>query len=157
MKIVTPVLASKISRTFIQITAGKQATSPLDLYSITAGDVVIGSTSSTDFVVLYTSQQTIDVNGKIVPFDINLIMITDNDANGECKIQISGNGGTTYVDMTDEIPEISFVQGSGAWITSIDTGENKLRMRVLGRSTDGNPATIRIWGDSFIDISVIKS
>lgn len=156
MKTYRPVLASANVTTFIQITAQKQSTNSLQFFSSTGGYTDIGSTTSLVFETLHTSQYTIDYNGKLTPYNMYISMIVNNDVNGECKLQISGNKDSTWTDITDAIPGANSTYGSGLWIDNIVTGMNGLQLRILGRSTDGNAATIRIRGDSYLQLGINK-
>lgn len=109
----------------------------------------IGTTSNLVYESLLTNSYTIDVSRIMSVVEISVYIETGNDANGECKLQISGDGGSTWVDMTTDIGTGALITGGpGRWISSIDLGQNKLQERILGRSTDGNPANIKIGYDS---------
>lgn len=119
----------------------------------------VGTTSSLVYVPLFTSKYTVDVSGILSVHHINLkAIIFYNDANASCKLQISGDGGNTFFDMTDDLPFGDFPtrSGAGLWINNIEVGEDKLQIRILGKSSDGNPATVRENGTDYIDIYVTK-
>jgi len=118
----------------------------------------VGTTMNAAFEPLYTATYTVDTNGKIIVIDISLTMYSSNSANGESKLQVSGDGGTTFVDVTDTIPTgVDQARiGAGLWITEIAPGLNKLQFRVVGRSTNGLLATINLRTDSFIDFVINK-
>lgn len=118
----------------------------------------IGTTSNLVYETLLTTSYTIDVSGVLSVKDIYIQVLTDNDANGECKIQISGDGGSTFVDMTGDIGTGTDLTtgGPGLWISSIDIGANKLQIRVLGRSTNGSPADIKISNRFILNQSIIE-
>lgn len=114
------------------------------------------STSSVDYQQLGLVQYSVEVDGVINVTDINLNLITRNDSNCNSRLQISGDGGNTFADITDDIPgdgATNFVmKGAGQWISNIQIGTNKLRVRLLVRSIDGNAATARFRVDSGISI-----
>lgn len=148
MKKERSILASKTIRILPGITGQKQSTTPLQLYTTTAGYIDIGTTSDISFATLFTQTHTIDFNGSIDVLSIFLFIYTNNDANAECKLQISGDTGNTFVDMTDAIGtgiDLN-TRGPGTWINSVAIGNDGLQIRILGRSTDGNPATVRLYG-----------
>lgn len=155
------IIASKIIKITIYFTAQDQLAVPISFY--TPGILKSGYngwiTSSLVLVPLFTASYTIDFNGKITPIDMYLGLTTNNDANATCKLQVSGDGGITFIDMTDEIPTtVNLITlGPGLWINNVMVGDNKLQIRVLGRSTDGTPATIKIRGDSFLDLTFNKN
>ena len=78
------------------------------------------------------------------------------------KIQISGDGGCTWVDMTDNVAETtsSYVDktriGVGRWITSITAGTNKLQLRACqwGGTTSSE---FKLREDSYLRITYRKS
>lgn len=155
------VLVSKTIRVILDIVAQKNGSNVVGLFSVAPfGYVAMGSTTNmVDFDILHTSTYTIDFNGVIFVDSIYMFIITNNDANAECKLQISGDGGATpFVDMTNEIGTglDLITPGPGAWISNVSVGANKLQIRVLGRSTDGNNAIVWIRGDSFMDFTFRK-
>lgn len=109
------------------------------------------STSSVVFTELTKKTYTIDITGTIDVEDILFSIITNNNANAQSKVQISGDGGITFIDVTNPIGTgLIFNFGSGLWINNTQIGQNKLQIRILGRSTDGNPANIIIREDSSV-------
>ena len=127
----------------------------------------VGTTTSMVFVPLvppppnapYTATYTVDTDGHIIVVMIQLsIMFSNNSANGESKLQVSGDGGVTFVDITNAIPTGvgQSRSGSGLWIPEIQAGINKLQFRVVGRSTDGALATINVRTDTEIVIVINK-
>lgn len=125
------------------------------------GYFTVGTTASAVFVPLYTATYNIDTNGKIIVVMISLTMYSNNSANGESKFQVSGDGGVTFVDVTNTIPTgLDQARiGAGLWITEIQPGTDvlkKLQFRVMGRSTNGAPATINVRDDSHIEFILNK-
>jgi len=118
----------------------------------------VGTTTNAVFEPLYTATYTIDTNGKIIVVMIDLLIYSNNSANGESKLQVSGDGGLTFVDVTNTIPT-GLAQarvGAGLWIPEIQTGPDKLQFRVVGRSTNGALATIQIRTYSDIRLVINK-
>lgn len=117
-----------------------------------------GTTTNVAFEPLYTATYTVDTNGRIIVVEISLTMYSSNSANGESKLQVSGDGGNTFVDVTNAIPTgVDQARiGAGLWITEVQPGLNKLQFRVVGRSTDGLLATINVRTDSHIDFVLNK-
>lgn len=114
-------------------------------------------TSNIAFEQLLLFQATVDFNGVISVLDMFVDMFSDNSANAVSKLQVSGNGGTTWVDVTNEIPTGLDLEriGSGIWIPSINTGSNKFRIRLVGKTT-GGAATVRISRDSYMFVIINK-
>lgn len=162
MKSSQSILVSKTIRVILDVAAHKNGSSVVGLFSADPfGYVTMGSTTNmVDFVTLDTASYTVDTNGIIFLDSIYMFILTNNDANAECKLQISGDGGITpFVDMTDGIPGTGIdliTSGPGAWITNVDTGVDKLQIRVVGRSTDGNAAATKLRADSFMDFTFRK-
>lgn len=129
--------------------------------SVGTGYFTVGTTTSAVFVPLYTATYNIDTNGKIIVIMINLSMFSNNSANGESKLQVSGDGGATFVDVTNTIPTglDQARVGAGLWITEIQPGTDvlkKLQFRIMGRSTNGALATIIVRTDSHIEFIINK-
>lgn len=140
-----PSVISPTSKLFRLDFAQAQGTTAL----VSDRNITIGSTSSLTYVTLHTATYTIDNIGTLTLAYVFIQIVTNNSANGECKIQISEDGGSTFVDMTGDIGAGSNLNtgGYGLWISGINIGANKLQLRVLGRSTDGASATIKIRND----------
>lgn len=106
--------------------------------------VLLGTTSSLVYVPIFTATYTIDISGIISVVNMFFDIITYNDLNAVSKLQVSGDGGTTFVDVTGDIGSTFGLEtgGSGLWLNTIQVGTNKYQIRMLGKSTDGNPANI---------------
>jgi len=78
------------------------------------------------------------------------------------KMQISGDGGSTWVDLTDNVTETgtSYVDktraGVGRWITAITAGANQLQLRLCqwGGVTSSQ---VKLREDSYLRIAYKKS
>lgn len=114
------------------------------------------NTSSMVFVELASVSYTADKDRAVSVLNLYLFTMYNNSLNGRCKLQISGDGGTTWVDMTNTILDGFFEgrEGPGLWITTINPGDNQLKIRLMGLSTDGANATIRFRQDSFLDVTL---
>lgn len=116
------------------------------------------TSSNPAFELLYTTQYTIDTFGTIEVNDIDIDLFLLSDANSEFIMQISGDGGTTFAPVTTALQSgITEITGGGLWISHIQPGNDKLVIQLLGRSLDGNPATIGIFIDSFIRFVLFKT
>lgn len=134
---------------------------PFEVYAKANGDKVLvdpgagnpsitllGTTSSTTFEPVFTAKYTIDTEGIIDIGEIRFDVITFNGfntgLNAESIYQISGDGGQTFTDVTTAINSTQGIEtiGQGKWIDNVEIGLDKLQIRVLGRSTDGNPASM---------------
>lgn len=142
-------------RLFIDIASQHLGSGQIDLSAI---DYVDLPTSNTEFEELLLFQATVDTNGIISVQDIFLDIFSDNSANAVSKLQISGDGGTNWIDVTDKIPTGLDIEraGAGLWISSIQTGENKLKIRIVGKSTDGLAATVRVSRDTYMQMIINK-
>lgn len=149
MKLKIAVVAPLTTRAVLRLMTQKHGTSIM-----TATLYESFTTTSLVLVPLFTAIYTIDTQGIIDVTDIWLYIITNNSANGRCTVEISGDGGTTFVPVTAEISTGLDLgtKGAGLWITGVSTGTNQLKIRIKGRSTDGASATISIRNDSSMEI-----
>lgn len=149
MKLKIAVIAPLTTRTVLRLTSQKHGTSIL-----TSTVYESFTTTSLTLVPLYTAIYTVDTQGIIDVVDVWLDLITNNSANARCTVEISGDGGTTYIPMTTEVPSGLDLEtkGPGLWVTGVSIGTNQLKIRIKGRSTDGLTATINIRNDSTMDI-----
>lgn len=108
--------------------------------------ITVGTTSSLVYEILFTGTYTVSNQGIISVICIFIVDITtNNDVNAESKFQLSRDGGGTFIDITGDIGSGELLTGGvGRWISGVDTGNDKFKFRILGRSTDGNPATVRV-------------
>ncbi len=150
MKLKIAVVAPLTNRVDLYFMAQKHGTSILTLATLYESF----TTTSPALETLFTATYTMDTQGFIDVIDVWLHLVTDNSTNGLCTADISGDGGATFIPMTTEIPSVVTLEttGPGLWITCIETGTDKLQIRIKGRSTDGALATINIRNDSVIDI-----
>lgn len=148
MKALVAVVAPTTTRAVIRPTNQMNGT------AILTSDVFLSfTTSSLTLVPLFTSVYTIDTQGVINVIDVWFDIITDNSTNGRSVFQISGDGGTTFVTMTGEIPSTANLEtsGPGLWIRNVSVGTNQLQIRLSGRSTDGAVATLKVRNDTTFD------
>ena len=82
------------------------------------------------------------------------------------KIQISGDGGTTFVDLTDNYDNTSATftvrirAGTGRWISSLTTGANQLQIRLVHWSDDGGgvaTSEAQVRSNSYIRLTYAKT
>ena len=89
-----------------------------------------------------------------------------NGVNSQSKIQISGNGGGAWVDLTDNYVNAAATMtnriraGVGAWITTVTAGANQLQFRLMhwvdsGTAVSTSEAQIR--SNSYVRITYRKS
>lgn len=150
--IVTPTNTRMFLYYMAQFQGAAQLTSDVATYA------TLGPTSSLVFVPLYTANFTVDTEGVISVANMLLFISTNNDANAVCKLQISGDGGNTFVDATGEIGTGALsTSGPGLWLSNVQAGLNKFQIRIMGKSTNANPANILVEIDSFIECIFNKS
>lgn len=117
--------------------------------------IVEKTTSLTTFVELASSSYSLDKDRSVDILNLYLDLLTFNSANGRSKLQISGDGGNTWIDMTDEINGGTLSrEGPGLWISSVQNGDDQLKIRWMGRSSDGALATLRLILSSSLDVTV---
>ena len=84
------------------------------------------------------------------------------------KIQISGNGGSSWADVTDDFAhqgtDIAATAadriraGSGKWLSTISTGANQLRLRLVHQTNNASHAsTAQLRSSSYIRLTYLKS
>lgn len=72
------------------------------------------------------------------------------------KLQISGDGGSSWVDVTDDITETGTTYadktriGTGRHITAVTAGSNQLQMRLVTWSADATSVETKMRSDSYI-------
>jgi len=149
MKLKIAVIAPLTTRTVLRLMSQKHGVAILTstvYHSFTTTSLVL--------VPLYTAIYTIDTQGVVDVIDVWLDLFTNNSANARCTVEISGDGGATYIPMTREVANGLDLEtkGPGLWITGVNARTNQLKIRIMGRSTDGLTATINIRHDSTMDI-----
>lgn len=144
MRTTTAIIAPRNEFIVIGFDSQIRGTSPLEASSITGGGITpVATTSSTSFEEAFIAKYTIDTNGIITVNSIVVNLVTVSSPNGVIRIDISGDAGNTFVDMTgDVIGAKTLAAISGLWIIKIDTVIDGLQLKFLVRSTDGNPANI---------------
>ena len=149
MKLKIAVIAPMTTRTVLRLMSQKHGVAIL-----TSTVYEAFTTTSLVLVPLYTAIYTIDTQGVVNVVDVWLNMTTNNSANGRCTVEISGDGGATYIPVTTEVPDGADLgtTGPGLWITGVTARTNFLKIRIKGRSTDGLTATVNIRNDSTMDI-----
>lgn len=153
MKLKIAIVAPLTTRADLHFVSQKHGTSILT--SISPSTIYESfTTTSLVLVPLFTAIYTIDTQGVVDVIIVWLDLTTDNSTNGRCTVEISGDGGATFIPMTTEIPNGAGLQtrGPGLWITGVNIGLNQLKIRIKGRSTDGLEATIKIANFSVIDL-----
>jgi len=86
-------------------------------------------------------------------------------ASSQSKIQISGNGGTTWVDLTDTFTNTAtslttqIRAGTGKWLSQINQGANQLQFRLVhgvGSNDGTSQSIIQVRSNSYIRIGHYK-
>lgn len=166
MKTFTAIIAPR--NEFIQqvLMTKVQGTTPLVPNSnpTTFGSTILAKNiSNTTFeeVPGSRSKYTIDTNGIITLTEIIVILDTGlltrnlffpsgppialpipTTSNGVLRVEISGDAGNTFVNMSGDIIGPKLVRATGLWINKIDTVPDGLQFRFLVKSTNGLPATV---------------
>lgn len=127
--------------------------------------VVIGTTNKTFleidttslvFVELASASYTADKDRAVSVLNLYLFTMYNNSVNGRCRLDISRDGGANWVAMTNTVLN-GFAEGRegpGLWINTINPGDNQLKIRLMGLSTNGANATIRFRQDSSLDVTL---
>lgn len=154
MRALIGVIAPTTTRLYLRF-GGFNGSSLLEVqFGAWIGTYMTWTTNSTEFVELASASYTIDKDRPVSVLNIYFdIFHFANIFPGICKLQISGDGGTTWVDATDEVSSGGRT-GPGLWITTINKGENQFKIRLVGKSSTGALGTIKLHMASFIDITL---
>lgn len=100
-------------------------------------DVISGS-----FTTVYTRTYGVEDVGIIDVSSVSLIIRTIIKGNGTIRWQISGDGGSNWITIINQAFNVGAFSsitrsGSGQWITSINTGANKLQLRLQALANAG--------------------
>lgn len=150
MRTYTAVIAPRYDFVTLLLTTHIQGTAPLLPNN---ESTLLATTSSTAFEEVFRSKYTIDTNGVITLNEIFVFVDTFpiigpiTDPNGVSRIEISGDAGQTFVNMSGDVQGPQFFQALGLWINKIDSVENGLQFRYLVKSADGLPANIYMAND----------
>jgi hypothetical protein len=131
------------------------------------------STTSTSATAALTNQITVESEGTITVSSMYVeaewqTAIANAASTTTSKMQISGNGGGAWVDVTDDFAHqgTSIVAstsdriraGSGKWLSTISTGANQLRIRLVHQTSNGSHAsTAQLRSSSYIRLTYLKS
>jgi len=133
----------------------------------------VHSTTSTSATAALTKQITVESEGTITVSSMYVeaewqTAIANAASTTTSKMQISGNGGGAWVDVTDDFAHqgTSIVAstsdriraGSGKWLSTISTGANQLRIRLVHQTSNGSHAsTAQLRSSSYIRLTYLKS
>jgi len=153
MKSDLTVIPPTSNRLLIRFTA--QQTGTNELTGFGAADVTIVGITNTDYEEKMISKTTVDTYGTLTLQDIYFYYRMRGYADLRAKLQISGDGGVTWTDVTDEITGVGGAieerTGPGLWISSIDVGTDKFQVRLIAK-TVGGAVDVRVLSDSFVYI-----
>jgi len=166
MKSTVAVISPTSNRLLLDIASQFNGSTEL-ITGTAAYDILVAENfTNTDFEQKLIFKLTIDTFGTINIVNIRLEYLgvlagVSDGIKMECKLQISGDGGITWVNITDTIVSnndtIQKRAGPGLWISSIDTGTEKLQIRLVARSTDETPVDLYIRSESHIYIIYNKT
>lgn len=174
MKTTTAIIAPRNEFIEQALITQVQGTAPLITNSnpTTFGSTILATTSSTTFEEVSRSKYTVDTNGVITlteilaildtglpanvtfpfpPFpNIPVVLTKPTTTNGVLRVEISGDAGNTFVNMSGDIIGPKLVRATGLWIKKIDTVPDGLQFRFLVKSADGFPATIGMSNQNIV-------
>lgn len=125
-------------------------------------------TGDTDFTEAWNEDIDFEQDGALalisIFMEIHLQIKISGGATGTVKLQISGDAGGSWVDVTDDLTtvEAAYVDktriGTGLWITGIVAGANQLKFRLMHKTSDaGETVYTQIRTDTYSRISYRKS
>lgn len=88
-----------------------------------------------------------------------------NGASSQSKVQISGNAGTSWVDLTDTFTNTAtslttqIRAGTGKWLTQINKGANQLQFRLIhgvGSNDGTSQSIVQVRSNSYVRIGHYK-
>lgn len=141
---------STISETIFRsdLAASLRGTSPLTIHDAfgTATNFNLPDVTSGDYTTVFQRNFSIEDVGLIEILTIRINIRTRVNGNGAIRWQISGNGGNTFVTFIESTFNVGVFtnitrNSYGLWITSIDTGNNKLQFRLQAKATAGTVST----------------
>ena len=131
------------------------------------------STTATSATAALTKQITVESEGTVTVSSMYVeaewqTAIANAASTTTSKIQISGNGGSAWVDVTDDFAHQGtsiaaatsdrIRAGSGKWLSTISTGANQLRIRLVHQTSNGSHAsTAQLRSSSYIRLTYLKS
>ena len=131
------------------------------------------STTSTSATAALTKQITVESEGTITVLSMYIeaewqTAVANAASTTTSKIQISGNGGSSWADVTDDFAhqgtDIAATAadriraGSGKWLSTISTGANQLRLRLVHQTNNASHAsTAQLRSSSYIRLTYLKS
>ena len=131
------------------------------------------STTATSATAALTKQITVESEGTITVLSMYIeaewqTAIANAASTTTSKVQISGNGGSAWVDVTDDFAhqgtDITATAadriraGSGKWLSTISTGANQLRLRLVHQTSNASHAsTAQLRSSSYIRLTYLKS
>jgi len=132
---------------------GDTLTSTSEYFSMT-------TISSTDYQTVLIEKYRVEDAGYVSVHDIFASLIFDVKGNGSFRWQVSGNEGTTWINIYEStFNEVGYtaydVSGSGTWISTIDAGNNKFQVRLQVKAVAGN-IDINVSDESYITVSYRK-
>ena len=131
------------------------------------------STTATSATAALTKQITVEGEATVTVSSIYVeaewqTAIANAASISTSKVQISGNGGSSWVDVTDDFTnqgtDINATTseriraGSGKWLSTISTGANQLRVRLVHQTNNASHAsTAQLRSSSYIRLTYLKS
>lgn len=145
VKLKTAVTSVTISQVVYDLLASTRGTGVLT----GASEVFnLPDVSSNQFTTIFTNTYRVEDVGNLEVLDLAVSLVANGNGNGEWRLQISGNGDidANYVTVATPILNVGIftpidTSGAGFWITSIQTGNSKLAIRLQARAVSGTVNT----------------
>ena len=131
------------------------------------------STTATSVTAALTKQITVESEATVTVSSMYIeaewqTAIANAASISTSKVQISGDGGSSWVDVTDDFTnqgtDITATAseriraGSGKWLSTISTGANQLRIRLVHQTNNASHAsTAQFRSSSYIRLTYLKS
>lgn len=108
----------------------------------TGEDLNIPGTSSTEYETVFIKKYGLEDVGLIEIISIDLRLRGNVKGNGSIRWQLTGNGGSNWITVAEKSFNVAGFTLSrfldvGTWLTSIDTGDDKLQIRLQALANVG--------------------
>lgn len=136
------------------LAASLRGTNPTD-HTGTSASFDLPDVSNNTYTTIFSRSYDIEDIGIINVLNITLNLDVKSKGDGSIRFQISGDGGNTWTTGVEESFNYAVLtslsrNGSRLWITRIDTGDDKLQIRIQTLANVGTVSTLLIDSSSML-------
>lgn len=152
MKLETPTISITVLDTIYDMAASVRGTGVLTL---TGERLDLADVTNSEYETILSNSYRVEDVGSIEVIAMFVILDWYIKGNGQWRWQISGDGGTTWVTITEVTDnQVAFTEyqrgGAGLWLSSIDVGTDKLQVRLQARAVSGTVSTQVVDTGNFV-------